>query len=120
MINEVVLNGRLTKEADLRFTASGQAVANFKLAVERNFTNAEGEREVDYIACVMWGKRAEGFAEHTYQGSLVSVSGRIQTRNYDNKEGLKVYVTEVVADTFQFLEPKSVTDERRQKAGAKS
>ncbi|MFW7373934.1 single-stranded DNA-binding protein [Vagococcus fluvialis] len=106
MINQVVLVGRLTKDADLRYTSGGQAVATFNLAVNRNFTNQSGEREADFINCVIWRKPAETLANYAKKGTLIGVVGRIQTRNYENQQGQKVYVTEVVCDNFQLLEPK--------------
>lgn len=107
MINRVVLVGRLTRDPDLRYTQGGTAVATFTVAVDRNFTNASGEREADFISCVLWRKAAESFANYTHKGSLVGVEGRLQTRNYENNQGQRVYVTEVVVDNFSFLEPKS-------------
>lgn len=106
MINRVVLVGRLTKDVELRYTGSGTAVATFTVAVNRQFTNAQGEREADFVQCVIWRKSAENFANFTHKGSLVGVDGRIQTRSYDNQQGQRVYVTEVVVDTFSLLEPK--------------
>ena len=108
MINNVVLIGRLTKELDLRYTSNnGQAVASFNIAVNRQFTNAKGEREADFINCVIWRKPAENMANFTKKGSLVGLEGRIQTRSYDNQQGQRVYVTEVVVDNFSLLEPRS-------------
>lgn len=107
MINNVSLTGRLTRDAELKYTQGGTAVAQFTLAVSRKFTNQQGERESDFINCVVWRKSAENFSKFTHKGSLVGVEGRIQTRTYDNKEGQKVYVTEVVVDNFALLEPKS-------------
>lgn len=112
MINNVVLVGRLTKDVDLRYTSSGTAVGTFALAVNRQFTNQAGEREADFINCVMWRKSAENFANFTRKGSLVGITGRIQTRNYDNQQGQRVYVTEVVADNFTLLESKTTTEQR--------
>ena len=106
MINQVVLVGRLTKDADLRYTSGGQAVATFNLAVNRNFTNQSGEREADFVNCVIWRKPAETLANYAKKGTLLGIAGRIQTRNYENQQGQKVYVTEVVCDNFQLLEPK--------------
>ena len=106
MINNVVLVGRLTKDCDLKYTSSGTAVGTFTLAVNRQFTNQAGEREADFINCVIWRKSAENFANLTRKGSLVGITGRIQTRNYENKEGQRVYVTEVVAENFALLESK--------------
>ena len=106
MINNVVLVGRITKDADLRYISNGDAVATFTLAVNRPFTNQAGEREADFINCVLWKKGAENFANFTRKGSLVGIQGRIQTRNYENQQGQRVYVTEVVADNFTLLEKK--------------
>ena len=106
MINNVVLVGRITKDADLRYISNGDAVATFTLAVNRQFTNQAGEREADFINCVLWKKGAENFANFTRKGSLVGIQGRIQTRNYENQQGQRVYVTEVVADNFTLLEKK--------------
>lgn len=107
MINNVSLTGRLTRDAELKYTQGGTAVAQFTLAVSRKFTNQQGERESDFINCVVWRKSAENFCKFTHKGSLVGVEGHIQTRTYDNKEGQKVYVTEVVVENFALLEPKS-------------
>ena len=106
MINNVVLVGRLTKDPDLKYTGNGTAVATFTLAVNRNFTSADGTREVDFINCVIWRKPAETLANYARKGTLLGVTGRIQTRSYDNQQGQRVYVTEVVADNFQLLESK--------------
>ena len=106
MINNITLAGRLTKDSDLRYTSDGTATATFSLAVNRPFKSASGEREADFINCVIWRKNAENFANFTRKGSLVGVTGRIQTRNYENKEGQRVYVTEVVAENFALLESK--------------
>lgn len=103
MINNVVLIGRLTKAADLKYTQNGTAVASFTLAVNRNFTNKSGEREADFINCVVWQKPAETFVNYTEKGSLVGVVGRLQSRSYDNQQGVRVYVTELVVESFQFL-----------------
>lgn len=107
MINNLTLVGRLTKDPDLRYTSSGTGVATFTLAVNRNFTSADGNREADFINCVIWRKSAESLANMAKKGSLIGVTGRIQTRSYDNQQGQKVYVTEVVTDNFQMLESKN-------------
>lgn len=112
MINNVVLVGRLTRDPELRYTASGSAVATFSLAVNRNFTNQSGEREADFINCVIWRKPAETLANYARKGTLLGVTGRIQTRNYENQQGQKVYVTEVVAENFQLLESRSASEKR--------
>ncbi|MEO1769138.1 MULTISPECIES: single-stranded DNA-binding protein [Enterococcus] len=114
MINNVVLVGRLTKDPDLRYTASGTAVATFTLAVNRNFTNQSGNREADFINCVIWRKSAETLANYARKGTLLGVTGRIQTRNYENQQGQRVYVTEVVADNFQLLESRNASEQRQQ------
>ncbi|SDC69503.1 single-stranded DNA-binding protein [Shouchella lonarensis] len=107
MLNRVVLVGRLTRDPELRFTPSGVAVANFTLAVNRTFTNQQGEREADFINCIVWRKQAENVANYLKKGSLAGVDGRVQTRSYDNNEGKRVFVTEIVAENVQFLEPKN-------------
>ena len=107
MMNRTVLVGRLTKDPDLRYTANGTAVAQFTLAVNRTFTNQQGEREADFINIVVWKKAAENAANYLKKGSLAGVDGRIQSRSYDGQDGKRVYVTEVVADSVQFLEPKN-------------
>lgn len=111
-MNSVQLVGRLTKEVDLRFTSSGTAVGSFTLAVNRSFTNQQGEREADFINCVIWRKAAENLASFTRKGSQIGIEGRIQTRNYENQQGQRVYVTEVVVNNFHLLEPRSVTEQR--------
>ncbi|MEO1772512.1 single-stranded DNA-binding protein [Candidatus Enterococcus ferrettii] len=113
MINNVVLVGRLTKDPDLRYTASGMGVATFTLAVNRNFTNQSGNRDADFINCVIWRKSAETLANYARKGTLLGVTGRIQTRNYENQQGQRVYVTEIVADNFQLLESRSANEERQ-------
>ena len=110
MINRIVLVGRLTRDPELRYTPSGVAVTTFTLAVNRTFTNPNGEREADFINCVAWRKTAENVASYLKKGSLVGIDGRIQTRNYEGQDGKRVYVTEVVADTVQFLESKKKDD----------
>ena len=104
MINSIVLVGRLTKDPELRYTQSNQAVATFSLAVNRNFKSQNGEREADFINCVIWRQQAENLANWAKKGALIGITGRIQTRSYENQQGQRVYVTEVVADNFQLLE----------------
>ena len=89
-MNTVQLVGRLTKDVDLKFTQNGEAVANFTIAVNRNFTNQQGEREADFINCVIWRKSAENLANFTRKGSLIGLDGRLQTRSYDNQQGQRV------------------------------
>lgn len=105
MINRVILVGRLTKDPDLKYTAQGTPVANFTLAVNRTFTNQQGEKETDFINIVVWRKQAENAANYLKKGNLAGVDGRIQTRNYEGQDGKRVYVTEVLAESVQFLEP---------------
>ncbi|MBO1221809.1 single-stranded DNA-binding protein [Staphylococcus nepalensis] len=107
MINRVVLVGRLTKDPEYRTTPSGVSVATFTLAVNRTFTNAQGEREADFINCVVFRKQAENVSNYLFKGSLAGVDGRIQSRSYENQEGRRIFVTEVVCDSVQFLEPKN-------------
>ena len=105
-MNKVVLIGRLTKDPELRYTSSNIPTVTFSLAVNRPFQNQNGVREADFINIVMWRKQAETAKKYLSKGSLIAVDGRIQTRNYDGTDGKKVYVTEVVADSFEFLESK--------------
>lgn len=107
MINNVVLVGRLTRDAELRYTQSNIAVATFTLAVNRPFKNEAGEREADFINCVIWRQSAENLANWAKKGSLIGITGVIQTRTYDNQQGQRVYVTEVVASNFQLLESRN-------------
>lgn len=113
MINNVVLVGRLTKDPDLKYTASGTAVSTFTLAVNRNFTNQSGNREADFINCVIWRKSAETLANYAKKGTLLGVTGRIQTRSYENQQGQRVYVTEVVVENFQLLESRSTNQQHK-------
>ncbi|MCT3370199.1 single-stranded DNA-binding protein [Lacticaseibacillus paracasei] len=106
MINSVALNGRLTRDVDLRYTTSGIAVGQFTLAVDRRFKSKSGNRETDFISCQIWRKSAENLANYAHKGSLIGIEGRIQTRTYDNKQGQKIYITEVIAENFSLLEPK--------------
>ncbi|KAA9291751.1 MULTISPECIES: single-stranded DNA-binding protein [Streptococcus] len=107
MINNVVLVGRMTRDAELRYTQSNQAVATFTLAVNRNFKNQNGEREADFINCVIWRQQAENLANWAKKGALIGITGVIQTRNYENQQGQRVYVTEVIANSFQLLESRN-------------
>lgn len=114
MLNRVVLVGRLTKDPELRSTPNGVNVGTFTLAVNRTFMNAQGEREADFINVVVFKKQAENVKNYLSKGSLAGVDGRLQTRSYDNKEGRRVFVTEVVADSVQFLEPKNNNKQNNQ------
>lgn len=104
MINNVTLVGRLTRDPELRYTPSNIAITTFNMAVNRNFKNQAGDREADFINCMIWRQQAENLASWAKKGALIGITGRIQTRSYDNQQGQRVYVTEVVADTFQLLE----------------
>ncbi len=106
MINRVVLVGRLTRDPELRRTSQGDAVTSFTLAVNRNFTSRDGQQQADFINCVVWRKPAENVERYCSKGSLVGVEGRIQTRSYDNSQGQKVNVVEVICDSVQFLNTK--------------
>ncbi|MED4403908.1 single-stranded DNA-binding protein [Metabacillus fastidiosus] len=103
MINQVTLVGRLTKDPEVRYTANGAPVANITLAVNRQFKNAAGIIDTDFVNCTIWHRTAENTANYCRKGSIVGITGRIQTRNYDNAEGQRVYVTEVVADSVRFM-----------------
>lgn len=105
MINNVTLVGRLTKDVELRYTPDGNAVASFTLACNRPFKN-NGETQADFVNCVVWRKQAENTANFLGKGSLAGVVGRLQSRSYENSEGKRVFVLEVVAESVQFLEPK--------------
>ncbi len=106
-MNRVDLVGRLTRDPELRYTpTTNMPIVNFTLAVNRNFTNANGEREADFINVVVWDKQAENLSKYQKKGNLISVEGRIQTRIYDGDDGKKVYVTEVIANNISYLESK--------------
>ena len=111
MINNVVLVGRLTKKPELKFTANGTKYTQFSVAVQKKFKSQNGEYESDFISCLMWSTAAENFTKFTNKGSLVGIEGRIQTRSYD-KDGKRVYITEVAAENFSLLESKKVTESR--------
>lgn len=106
-MNRVVLVGRLVRDPDLRYTPNGIAVANFTIACNRPFKTKDGEQEADFINGVIWRKAAESLAEYMKKGSMIGVDGRLQSRTYDDKDGKKVFVTEVLAESIQFLESKS-------------
>lgn len=114
MINNVCLVGRLTRPVDLRYTQNGTAFGSFSLAIDRNYKKESGEKETDYINCVIWRKPAVNLSNFTKKGSLIGVEGRLQTRNYENHEGKKVYITEVLVENFSLLESKAVTEGRQQ------
>ncbi len=108
-MNKVILIGRLTRDPEMRSTASGLNSTTFTIAVNRTFTNQNGEREADFINCVAWRKQAENIAKYCQKGAQVAVDGRIQTRSYDHQDGTKRYVTEVIADNVTFLSAKGAT-----------
>ena len=110
MINSVCLVGRLTRDPELKYTGNNIAVASFNLAVNRNFKDANGERETDFINCVIWRQQAENLANWAKKGALIGIAGRIQTRSYENQQGQRVYVTEVVAENFQMLESRAARE----------
>lgn len=107
MLNRIVLIGRLTQDPELRYTPSGTAVASFSLAVDRPRVNQAGERETDFINIVVWQKQGELCAQYLRKGRLAAVDGRLQIRQYENREGQKVRVAEVVADNVRFLDRSS-------------
>lgn len=110
MLNSVCLVGRLTRDPELKYTGNNTAVASFNLAVNRNFKDANGERETDFINCVIWRQQAENLANWAKKGALIGITGRIQTRSYENQQGQRVYVTEVVAENFQMLESRAARE----------
>ena len=105
-MNKAILIGRLTRDPELRTTPTGRNVCQFSIAVNRNFTNANGEREADFINCVVWDKQAENLVKYQKKGNQIAVDGRIQTRNYEDKDGKRVYVTEILANNISFLDSK--------------
>ena len=113
-MNNVSLVGRLTRDPELKYTANNVANATFSIAVNRRFKNAQGEREADFINCVIWRQQAENFANWLRKGMQVSIVGSIQTRNYENNEGRRVYVTEILVDNFQSLERRDASQEMQQ------
>ena len=113
-INNVTLVGRLVRDPELKNTAQGVANVSFTLAVNRNYKNDQGQREADFINIVIWRKQAELLAEYATKGTLLGITGRIQTRNYENQQGQRIYVTEVVADNFQLLESRGAQQGQQQ------
>jgi single-strand DNA-binding protein len=121
MLNRVILIGRLTRDPELRYTPAGVAVTQFTLAVDRPFTSGgQGEREADFIPVVTWRQLAETCANYLRKGRLTAVEGRIQVRNYENNEGKRVYVTEVIADNVRFLESNKDGGGSREEGGSSS
>ena len=109
-MNKAILIGRLTRDPELRTTPTGRNVCQFSVAVNRTFTNANGEREADFINCVVWDKQAENLSKYQKKGNQIAVEGRIQTRNYDDKDGKRVYVTEILATNISFLDAKGTSN----------
>ena len=105
-MNKVILIGRITKNIELKSTPNGKEVADFSIAVKRNYKNQNGEYEADFINCISFGKTAELLGKYTKKGDQIAIEGRINTRNYENKEGKKVYITEVLVENIMFLETK--------------
>ena len=105
-MNKAILIGRLTRDPELRTTPTGRNVCQFAIAVNRTYTSASGEREADFINCVVWDKQAENLVRYQKKGNQIAVDGRIQTRNYDDNNGKKVYVTEVLVNNISFLDAK--------------
>ncbi|MDQ0154271.1 single-stranded DNA-binding protein [Robertmurraya andreesenii] len=104
MINQVTLVGRLTKDPELKVTTEGSSVVNVTLAVNRNFRNQKGEIETDFVQCTIWRKNAENLSLYCKKGALIGITGRIQTRNYQNEEGVRKFVTEVIAESVRFID----------------
>ena len=114
MINQVTLVGRLTRDPELRLTTEGTSVTSVTLAVNRSFRNQQGEVDADFVQCTLWKKVAENTVQYCRKGSLVGVTGRIHTRSYDNQEGKRIFVTEVIAENVRFLETKRPEDQVHQ------
>ena len=105
-MNKIILLGRLTKDPEVRYTNAGKVVTQFTLAVDRPFANQDGQKEADFIPVIIWGKQAETFGNSFAKGQRALVEGRLQIRSYDGKDGNKHWVTEVIADRFEFIERK--------------
>lgn len=120
MINNVTLTGRITKDLEKHETGKGTSVVNFSLAVDRRFKNANGDHDADFIGIQAWGMTADLLCKYCGKGSLVGIEGRIQTRNYENNQGQRVYVTEVVAENVTFLDSKKNNNDQSQQGGYQS
>lgn len=116
MINSTTLVGRLTKDPELKYTKTGIAVCRFTVAVNRSFTGSDGERKADFISCIAWRKTAENLANFQRKGNLIGIVGRIETSNFEGQDGKRVFMTDVVADNLQFLEPKNNQDSETSQA----
>lgn len=119
MINRIVLTGRLTKDPEPRTTKTGKTYVSFALAVDRS-RKVEGQPEADFIQCVAWNRQAEAMAQYLHRGSLIGIDGRLQTRSYDNKQGQRVYITEVLVESFTFLESRNQSQPTPPKASPES
>lgn len=117
-MNKVFLLGRLTKDPEVRYTTTGKVVAQFTIAVDRPYTNAEGQKDADFFPIVIWGKSAETAGNSLRKGQRVLVEGRVQIRSYDAKDGTKRWITEVIADRFEFIERRDQWDNNRGAAAA--
>ena len=115
-MNKVFLIGHLVKDPELRYTSSNIPVTSFTLAVNRIFTNQNGEKEVDFINIVAWKKQAENIHKYCFKGSKVAIEGRVQVRSYDDQNGQKRYVTEVVSENIEFLSAKK--EETKEKSNS--
>lgn len=113
MINRTILVGRLTKDPELKYTPNGVPMTRFTVAVNRSFTNQNGEREADFISCLAWRKQAENLANYMKKGSLIGVDGRIQTGSFEGQDGKRVFTTDVIADNIQFLEGKTSNQQQQ-------
>lgn len=118
-MNKIVLLGRLTKDPEVRYTSTSKVVAQFTLAVDRPYSK-DKQREADFIPVVIWGKQAEICGNYLSKGQRVLVEGRLQIRNYEAKDGQKKYVTEVIAEHFEFIERREQGGESQQKPGEES
>ncbi|MGR3766104.1 single-stranded DNA-binding protein [Rossellomorea sp. NS-SX7] len=114
MINQVTLVGRLTKDPEARKTMEGRSVLSVTVAVNRQFKNQQGQVDTDFVMCKIWNKAADNTEKYCRKGSVVGITGRIQTRNYENDQGKRIYVTEVVADSIRFMDPKPHLEKEQQ------
>jgi len=119
MINQVTLVGRLTRDPELKFTTEGTPVTQITLAVNRNYRNQNGEIDTDFVQCTLWRKSAENTCQYCRKGGVLGITGRLQSRYYDNREGKRIYITEVIAESVRFLssKPKAINTEERKEGG---
>lgn len=115
-MNKVIETGRVTKDIELRQTTAGTSAIEFSLAVKRAFKNANGEYDCDFFNCVAFGKSAETISRYVKKGDMIGIEGRLQTRNYTNKEGRKINVTEIIVENFEFLQSKRPDEPRQTEA----